>query len=165
MKKNDIKIYSLLVLFLFNIKIGITQNYFKVAEVISSGAANAEAGNYSNFGILGETLVSNLSSMNNYETSLGFLSNYKIKTNSIDLKNNTVINFYPNPTNNWLGIELQFDPKEYTIEFHNNLGQLKLQKKSTARIERINLEEWNSGIYYLRIFNEYFSKTEKIIVK
>ncbi|MFW6257807.1 MAG: choice-of-anchor D domain-containing protein, partial [Prolixibacteraceae bacterium] len=75
------------------------------------------------------------------------------------------LKIYPNPLYDYLNIEFNTIPKDYQISMHNSLGQVILQKQSSKRLEQLNLENVTSGIYYLKIYNNDFSKTEKLIVK
>jgi Leucine-rich repeat (LRR) protein len=81
--------------------------------------------------------------------------------NSID----NTIEIYPNPSSNKLTIEFTTVPQKYSIEFYNNLGQTVIQKQSANRLVQLNLRKLTNGIYYLKIYNGEFSRTEKIIVK
>jgi len=78
---------------------------------------------------------------------------------------NPDIKIYPNPASQDINISLTSSPNIYSIEIYNNLGQMVLQKQSTYQVEKLDLKNLNSGIYYLNIFNNGFSKTEKIIVR
>jgi hypothetical protein len=78
---------------------------------------------------------------------------------------NRDIKIYPNPASQDMNISFTSAPNIYSIELYNNLGQLVLQKQSTYQVEKLDLKNLNSGIYYLNIFNNDFSRTEKIIVR
>jgi hypothetical protein len=84
--------------------------------------------------------------------------------NSMNINKNDELIIFPNPINQNLNIEFTTIPRKYTIEFYNDLGQLVIQKQSVNKLEKLNLEEFTSGIYYLKVFNEEFYKTKKIIV-
>ncbi len=78
---------------------------------------------------------------------------------------NNSIKIFPNPANDILNIQFLSIQKNYEIEFYNNLGQQILHKESSNRLEELDLSEFISGIYYLKIYNNDFSKTEKIIIR
>ncbi len=93
---------------------------------------------------------------------------FKTGTNyatSIKMIVDNSINIYPNPVSQHLNIEFTTMPRKYEIEFYNTVGQMVIQKQSANQVEQLNLKELTNGIYYLKIYNEEFSKTEKIIVK
>lgn len=75
------------------------------------------------------------------------------------------IKIYPNPTSQDINISIASVPATYFIELYNNLGQMVLQKHCTDQTEKLDVKSLNNGIYYLNIFNDEFSRTEKIIVK
>jgi len=74
------------------------------------------------------------------------------------------IRIYPNPTEEYLNIEFNKEPQNYFIELYNNIGQCVIQQKSKNKKVQIDLNEFTHGIYFLKIFNNEFNKTEKIIV-
>ena len=92
-----------------------------------------------------------------------FTIDYLTDINNFNLSNEFII--FPNPTERYLTLKFSEIPKEYAIEVFNNIGQLILQKKRNSIKEQIDLHALTNGIYYLKVFNEEFSKTEKIIVR
>ncbi len=140
------------------------QSYSQPAYIISSGAVNSSSSSYSNFGVLGEVFVNTSATGNSYNNTVGFLNSYKI---TVGIKKDLSVlksKIYPNPTNRFITIEFSETPQNYTLEIHNNLGQLIIQKQSSNQIEKIDLGYVPQGMYFIKIYNPKFSKTGKIIV-
>lgn len=86
-----------------------------------------------------------------------------------------IINIYPNPTsiNRSVTLEIISTDKLNTTDFANSTIQLVdandniILQKQGSKIQKENLEipALSNGIYYVRIINEYGTKTEQIIVK
>ena len=151
------------------LQFGLISNYCiaqnNVSDVVSSGGGKSSGGIYTNFGVIGETIINYTSVSNNiYKTYIGFLSPEVILTNIKFIENDFIIKVFPNPTQQYLNIEFYKEPHNYFIELYNNFGQCLLKKESANKIEQIDLNGFTHGIYYLRIFNNEFFKTEKIIV-
>jgi len=83
-------------LFLFA---GAKAQYMQLAEVISSGGGESTGGNYTNFGVIGETFVDYPVTGGNYKTSIGFLYTSESIPNNVNESNvKPIINVYPNPS-------------------------------------------------------------------
>ncbi len=93
------------------------------------------------------------------------VANFDNTTAIIEVVDNPGVTIYPNPTDNQLFIEFSKAPQEYYIELYNTPGQLIIQKQSASQIEMLDLQAFPGGVYYLKIYNDKFSKTEKIMVK
>ena len=151
-----------LVFFFINTK---AQTYITRAEVISSGGGESLGGNYSNFGVIGETFVANSVTSGVYSTTIGFINSVtnteETPPNSVNIFNNQTVKIYPNPTNGTLifksGIELNY------IEIYDMLGSLIYKSKFKPEI---NISNLNEGIYLLKLYSKEgeILKTEKIIV-
>ncbi len=98
----------------------------------------------------------------NYDSFYNLLS---LTGTDIEEYSNSIIKIYPNPTHQFLNIEFATMPDKYKYELFNNMGQCIIKRESSNRLEQINLNGITSGIYYLKIHNSDFLKTEKIIVK
>jgi len=88
-----------------------------------------------------------------------------VGTDVEELSNNSFILVYPNPTKDILNIKFSSFPDEYNIELYNNHGQLVTQMQSTKRLEKLDLRNYPSGLYHLKVYNYEFSKMEKIILQ
>ncbi|MBT4967547.1 MAG: hypothetical protein HOM80_00910, partial [Bacteroidetes bacterium] len=83
--KDLLKIAFVFLIFIY-LKVDICNAQINVSEVISSGGIESSNENYSNFGVLGETFVNNSVSNDYYETSMGFLNSFMIKTFAYEIK-------------------------------------------------------------------------------
>ena len=66
----------------------------------------------------------------------------------------TSIELYPNPTSDWLFVQLPSLNKTTTIELYNQLGQLIQTIPVQDTIEKIEVQHLASGIYFLKIEEE-----------
>ncbi len=151
----NIKSIVLIIFLLFLFAVIKAQSYSQLAEVISSGGGESTGGNYSNFGVIGETFVDYLVTGGNYNTSMGFL-NASVITVKIDEENfNEQIKIYPNPAFDKLNIEFTDNiNKIEKITLSNMLGQTVYTikgKKINTRNFVIDLSGYKSGVYYLNI--------------
>lgn len=86
-----------------------------------------------------------------------------VKENST---NNSSIKIYPNPTKDFLNIELDILNNNSTkLQILNSLGQIVSEEKIKDPKSKINLSQLSSGVYTLKIFTENDYKTFKIIKK
>lgn len=83
--------------------------------------------------------------------TLGFVSN-ESKDFSI----------YPNPTTDYVSIDLPYSIENASISVYNSLGQNVLEKKLSNNNSKISLEHLESGVYVYKIEANNFSKTGKI---
>jgi len=69
---------------------------------------------------------------------------------SVDEVSLSSINIYPNPTSDFLNISFKY-PSSKTIDLYNINGQLLLTKNVNTLQVELNLSEFNTGIYFLKI--------------
>jgi aminopeptidase N len=74
---------------------------------------------------------------------------------------NNSFTIYPNPTAGELVIENPNDQKIKNIMIYNTLGQLVLQQQSDS----INVSEFTSGVYYIKIQTEHFTIHQSFLKK
>ena len=74
---------------------------------------------------------------------------------------NNSFTIYPNPTAGELTIENVNDQKIKNIMIYNTLGQLVLQQQSDS----INVSEFTSGVYYIKIQTEHFTIHQSFLKK
>ena len=74
---------------------------------------------------------------------------------------NNSFTIYPNPTVGELTIENVNDQKIKNIMIYNTLGQLVLQQQSDS----INVSEFTSGVYYIKIQTEHFTIHQSFLKK
>ncbi len=118
----------------------------------------ANSGNY-----IVSLLVENTCGSDTYNQTL------LIEPNNIGLFQNPAIDIYPNPGNSAYRIRLSNWPKYPTrLIILNSIGEeVQSMLVETHGLEQeieLNLTQKISGIYFLKIENEVFSKTQKIIV-
>jgi len=85
------------------------------------------------------------------------------KTTSIVQKNNWDI--YPNPTTNTLTIEGVSDEKT-KLTLQDNLGKIIFERKIATpgfNSETINLEQFENGVYFIKISNSKEEITKKVV--
>ena len=77
------------------------------------------------------------------------------------------VNFklYPNPSSDELNISLenQRQPGESNLEVYNVLGQRVLSQKLTEQLTTINVQEWNRGVYFVKISSGDSLQTQRFI--
>lgn len=79
--------------------------------------------------------------------------------NNVSLKNNLII--HPNPVSDRLFIENNTEFENFVL--FNALGQEILRKNNRDFINSIDLRSFNSGVYFIRLFNEHQQLRLKII--
>ncbi len=88
-------------------------------------------------------------------------------TRSINLKTNTFVSVYPNPTDGKLNLDFAFNAEtEVSIEISNSVGQLIMTKAYSSNeklfTRELNLSVLSDGVYYLKIVtsnDDYFMTT------
>jgi hypothetical protein len=75
------------------------------------------------------------------------------------------INTYPNPVNDMLNINISnSDQKNYTFTIYNTTGTEIYKGKLTNNNNQVNIENWNSGVYIIKINNPFgINKSIKFI--
>jgi hypothetical protein len=73
------------------------------------------------------------------------------------------LNVYPNPASQYIAVGSS-DFKLYNFELSNQLGQV-IAKGFVSNKQRINVADFNNGIYFLKIFDERAELTRKILIK
>ncbi|HRN40575.1 MAG TPA: T9SS type A sorting domain-containing protein, partial [Vicingus sp.] len=74
-------------------------------------------------------------------------------------------NIYPNPTNNYITIELNqnFDLSNSRIMIVNSLGEVLVNQQATDYTNKINLSNFAQGVYYVRITSNENNYTQLIV--
>ena len=104
------------------------------------------------------------------DNGLGNLSSEA--TITININNTTGINnfesqylkVYPNPARNYINIELQ-DNENCFIEIVNLYGQVVYNKTINNTSQAINISDYPSGIYHVKVFSSSKRYVKKLIVK
>ena len=150
-------IYTILLLFFF---INIQAQYSNLTDVISSGGGQSYAGNFSNFGVIGETFIDNNVIGGNYNTSIGFLYASKFPIGINDLISNTkILYIFPNPTNDFVKISHNgiYISK---VKLFNILGRKVLESEEN---DCIDISMFPSGLYFIKFYNNNVISTAKVI--
>lgn len=105
-----------------------------------------------------------------YDTDNPFLEGYQILpryledlemiTSTSDLFSKMNVKFFPNPVNNFLTIEM--NQRADKLEVYNILGQVIFTKDTTGFSEKLDTQNWSSGIYLVSVFFENEKLTYKI---
>lgn len=74
------------------------------------------------------------------------------------------ISIYPNPASNSLTIALPNEVRNVKSEIRNITGQVISQSLITNQKSTLDITDFSSGIYFLRLFSENLDVTEKIVV-
>lgn len=137
------------------------------------------------FGKIGETFIEGYGEVNKFmgvfevdnyyctstiidgADTLGKIIPYGIYTNVNSLENNNYSSFGPNPTKDIITINFPIEStgNSGTIEVKDVLGKTVLQKSiaSGASSEKINLQNFAQGIYFVDVKIPHFQKQYKII--
>ena len=87
-------------------------------------------------------------------------NNSSVLNIDVEFANNS-FTIYPNPTAGELVIENPNDQKIKNIMIYNTLGQLVLQQQSDS----INVSEFTSGVYYIKIQTDHFTIHQSFLKK
>ena len=85
------------------------------------------------------------------------VGNFPLSSNTI---NQEIINIYPNPSSDFIYINMK-DSYKYTISLFNILGELIIDKK--INLQQLNLSNLPNGQYFLKIESESGIINEKIL--
>ena len=125
--------------------VAVSGNYF------SNGA-------YSLSWTVGDLATTSLSN-NNFVLTQGFQQSFITVTPVVEIynKKNININLYPNPTKDFLHIDIDTknqDLDKITIELIDLNGRILETFTSNLPLNPINLEKYTQGFYFLRIFQD-----------
>ncbi|MBI4931023.1 MAG: T9SS type A sorting domain-containing protein [Bacteroidetes bacterium] len=146
------------------------QTYSQPAEVISSGGGESTGGNYSNFGVIGETFVDYSVIGGNYNTSIGFLYASDAVT-GIDEENfnNQIIRIFPNPTPGKFTLSMELTKSDdFEIKLLNVIGQV-IYEENLGRVfgkyqKTIELNGYAKGVYTLELITKEGILNNKLII-
>lgn len=74
------------------------------------------------------------------------------------------LNIYPNPASGEITIQLTKECKNCSAELYNSLGQILYSEKLSAMENKINVSEFENGVYYLKINSESKQQMIKKVV-
>ncbi len=75
------------------------------------------------------------------------------------------VNIYPNPATNTLIIEKQNHNKPYNIEIYNSTGTKVFTTNTATKITSIDVSEWISGVYVVKVASGSSCVSKKIVVR
>lgn len=84
-------------------------------------------------------------------------------TNIVSINNE--INIYPNPTTNYLSVELDKKNTDFDIEILDLNGRAITSESVKTNQKIVDVSNFDKGVYFIRIQTEDFIKTTKIIKK
>lgn len=71
--------------------------------------------------------------------------------------------FYPNPVQHTLNIKMPSSSIQMEVSIYNQLGQNVLNRTLTENLKALDVSEFSSGLYLIKLSNSNFSKTLKFI--
>ncbi len=78
-------------------------------------------------------------------------------------KNN--IKVYPNPANSYVLFDLDSNHNSYTVFIYDISGKTKYHDNMLKSSFKINIEGWNSGVYFYKIISDRVINSGKIVVQ
>ena len=78
---------------------------------------------------------------------------------------NSEISIYPNPVDKEINIILPNDARKVTIQIRSLSGKVIYTEKNVSKESKINISDWEQGVYILHIFNKKHSSIHQIIKK
>jgi hypothetical protein len=77
-------------------------------------------------------------------------------------KDEDQILIYPNPTSDYIYIDIKSKEKENTIHIYNAFGQVLSVIVSENQIEKIDVSKFSAGIYIIKVNGRNYSKFQKV---
>ncbi|MFC2103964.1 kelch repeat-containing protein [Bacteroidota bacterium] len=78
------------------------------------------------------------------------------------------IKVYPNPTSNKLFIEINYESDQLKLEVLNIIGQTlfikEVEQNGDSKVE-LDLSNYSKGVYFIRIYDEKYNYTRKVLVQ
>jgi len=89
------------------------------------------------------------------------IKDHTVQVNKVD--NDLILSVMPNPSNGHFSLKAKGVNKQGYFEISNIRGQILLKRELNDIVERVNISNYPSGVYFISIRTENFTKTEKII--
>lgn len=86
-------------------------------------------------------------------------------TLNIEQKSKNNISVYPNPVEDYFTIKTHEPYDNLSIKIYNNIGQLIDQKNLKKDSAKVNISNYQAGVYSIEITTDKFKTTKKIIKK
>lgn len=87
------------------------------------------------------------------------------ETASVSIFKNVIGKIYPNPASENIFIQTDKDLSNSYYSIYSSIGNLVSYGTVNNQNKKINISSLQSGIYILKVENEYFSASQKIIIK
>lgn len=75
------------------------------------------------------------------------------------------LNFFPNPANNEITVEIQYVNPKIRLDIYNSMGQMVFQSNIINQTTTINLESFSKGLYFFKVCMEDEVVVKKIIIE
>jgi len=85
-----------------------------------------------------------------------------VSTSINEIDDNFVLNVYPNPSKG--EVTISSDETINSVELYNIIGEKVIEKKVMNKTTKINMGDFNKGVYVVRIPFNQGSKVRKIIL-
>ena len=83
---------------------------------------------------------------------------------SIEENEGETFSIYPNPNNGNFTIELSKKNVNATIEIFNSIGKLIWKKQLFKKLNKIDLDNISTGIYFIKVTNGFSYVIKKVII-
>lgn len=139
---------------------------FKAQEVLSTSGGYEKSNTFNINWTLGETVIETFDGTNNIISQgmhqeikkISLIENYNSKTVRIKI--------YPNPSPNIVILETErIYQEKLSYNLYNEIGNVLLKKKLISNIQKIDLENFEAGVYFLVIISENNTSLKYKIVK
>lgn len=131
--------------------------------VFSSGASESTGGTMTNFGIVGQAIVGNMSGGNIISTEIGFIPE-SITDPIASLENELLskqIALYPNPVKDALQIG-GFPSEEVKAIIYNAQGKVVMPLFRLPQENTIDVSHLESGLYFLYLYDGKYKAIKKL---
>ncbi len=161
------KYFFIIIILFFNNALIFSQSIGM--QVIANSGGHFQNGGYSLSWTMGELVTETLD--NSYILTQGFQQSFftVVEIENIEKNENFNVKLYPNPTSKFLNISFSEDEKEneFFVELIDLQGRILKSFNILENFQKINLEDYPEGMYFLRIYNSKnytneFLKTYKI---
>lgn len=82
---------------------------------------------------------------------------------SVDVINSLSFKMFPNPSSNYVTVQLPNPSEESTISLYNYLGKEVITKKTTAIDTKLNVSNLSKGVYFIKVVSEGKTGVKKFI--
>ncbi|MBK9421892.1 MAG: T9SS type A sorting domain-containing protein [Flavobacteriales bacterium] len=127
--------------------------FYAAAQTVIATDGNSYQGEYNGLSwTIGETVVETESN-DSQQLTQGFQQAWADITIDVDepLSENT-ISVYPNPVRHVLHVDIDRPETGQRLELRDMAGKLVLQETVQSTMTDLNMEEYASGLYHLRVF-------------